>query len=116
MVFRKSNDFAPKSYDFAPNLPHQIITILHQILLRFRTKFVTISHQILTLISYDFAPNLLRFRTKSRRVKSSLLKNIIFNPISSPCGELSRPKGAQLLPNLTQNNDILAPKDLDPQI
>ena len=27
----KSNDFAPKSYDFAPNLPHQIITISHQI-------------------------------------------------------------------------------------
>ena len=64
-------DFAPKNYDFAPNLPDQIIMISHQIyydfapnLLRFRTKFLlrtlTISHQIY----YDFAPNSLRFRTK----------------------------------------------------
>ena len=43
----KSNDFAPKSYDFAPNLPHQIITISHQF-----------------FFFYDFASNLLRFRTK----------------------------------------------------
>ena len=27
--------------------------------------------------------------------------------ISNPCGELSRPEGAQLLPNLTQNNGKL---------
>ena len=29
----------------------------------------------------------------------------MFNPIASPCGGLSRPEGAQLLPNLTQNNE-----------
>ena len=46
-------DFAPNDYDFVPNLPYQIIMISHQISLRFRTKFITISHQI----SYDFAPN-----------------------------------------------------------
>ena len=58
-----------KSNDFATNLPHQIITILHQIyyefapnsysdFLWFSTKFITISHQI----HYDFAPNSLRCR------------------------------------------------------
>ena len=45
-------------------ISHQIITISHQIFLRFRTKFVTISHQIHTLISYDFTPNLVRNRNK----------------------------------------------------
>ena len=47
---RKKYDFAPKSYDFAPNLPHHIITILLQFL-------------------SDFAPNLLRFRTKFIKLK-----------------------------------------------
>ena len=32
LLKRKKYDFAPKSNDFAPNLPHQIITISHQIL------------------------------------------------------------------------------------
>ena len=42
--------------DFAPNS------------LRFRTKFITISHQI----HYDFAPISLRFRTKSLQFRTKL--------------------------------------------
>ena len=72
-------DFAPKNYDFAPNLPDQIIMISHQ-------------------IYNDFAPNLLRFRTKFNMILHKLPSNfplfwVRLGKSWAPSGRESFPQG-----------------------
>ena len=75
-------DFAPKNYDFAPNLPDQIIMISHQ-------------------IYNDFAPNLLRFRTKFNMILHKLPSNfplfwVRLGKSWAPSGRESSPQGLDM--------------------